>query len=150
MGVLGVPTQLAIATIESSAKAQAARRKLCRAPRRALCPAPCPAMVHIANSAIAKAAKIQSQAGGAGNFGDDVGAELNVAALVAIVAVEVMVPFAGGVIGFSEKAMVESPGKETPLRVTGEEKPATEVTVITVITEPCVPTVAEVGNAEIV
>jgi hypothetical protein len=107
-------------------------------------------MAHIASRAIANAAKIQSQAGGAGNFGDDVGAEPNVAALVVIVAVDVIVPFAGGVIGFCEKVMVESPGKETPLSVTGEEKPATEVTVIRVVTEPCVPTVAEVGNAEIV
>lgn len=123
--MLGVPTQLAIATIESNAKAQAARRKLRFAPRPAPCPALCPATrpatVHIASSAIAKAAKIQSQAGGAaGNFGEDVGAELNAYALVAIVAVDVMEPFAGGVIGFCEKVMVESPGKETPLSVTGE------------------------------
>jgi hypothetical protein len=67
-----------------------------------------------------------------------------------IVAVDVMEPFAGGVIGFDEKVTVESPGKETPLRVTGEEKPATEVTVISVITVPCVPTVADDGDAEIV
>lgn len=136
--MLGVPVQLAIATSERSANAQAARRT------------PRPAVLHIPSSAIANAARIQAHTGGSGVLGEGTGAEAKVAALVWNVTVEVAEPFAAGVTEFCEKVAVESPGKEPALKVMGEENPAIELTVIVAVTVPCVPTVADVGDAEIV
>jgi len=136
--VLGVPVQLASATIESKANAQT----VLRTPR--------PENLHIPKIASARIPNIPIHAGVDGNVGREIGAAANTPLLVVKVTTVELEPFAGGVSGFCVKAQDESPGIEAQLSITAELKPAIELTVTVAVIVPCVPTVAEVGDAEIV
>jgi hypothetical protein len=138
VGVLGVPVQLARATIESSANAQT----ILRTPR--------PENLHIPNTARPTIPSIAIPDGIEGILGREFGVAANTPLLVAKVSTVEAEPFAGGVSGFAVKAQDESPGNELQLSVTGELNPSIELTVTVVVIVPCVPTVAEEGEAEIV
>lgn len=136
--MLGVPVQLARAMIDIRANAQIALRT------------PRPENLHIPKIASARIPNIAIHAGVEGICGREVGAAANTPLLVVKVTIVEVKPFAAGVSGFCVNAQDESPGSDPQLSVTAELKPAIELTVIVAVVVPCAPTVAEVGDAEIV